>query len=250
MSFRGIPQLRVASSWNTRGTRIAFWFILHLMAKAIESNSPRSKKLVRSTSEGKGQRVGYTRVSTLDQNDARQLDGLGLDRRFLDKLSGKDVARPQLEAMLSFIREGDTLVCHSMDRLGRSNEDLLRLVRELSERGVRVEFLKENLIITGDDTPWAKLVVGIFAAFSQFERELGRERQREGIAIAKREGKYKGRAPALASARADELRRRVAEGEGKAALAREFGVDRKTVYRYLEFASGNKMPTQRSGGGN
>ncbi len=231
------------------GTRIVFWFILHLMAKAIESSSPRSRKPPRPASEGKGQRVGYTRVSSLDQNDARQLEGLDLDRRFLDKLSGKDVARPQLEAMLSFIRDGDTLVCHSMDRLGRSNEDLLRLVRELSERGVRIEFLKENLIITGDDTPWAKLVVGIFAAFSQFERELGRERQREGIAIAKREGKYKGRAPALASARAEELRSRVAAGEGKAALAREFGIDRKTVYRYLAFTPELRTTARQSRGG-
>ena len=223
--------------------------ILHLMAKAKESSSPRSRKAIRPASEGKGQRVRYTRLSSLDQNDARQLEGLDLDRRFLDKLSGKGIARPQLEAMLSFIRDGDTLVCHSMDRLGRSNEDLLRLVRELSERGVRIEFLKENLIITGDDTPWEKLVVGIFAAFSQFERELGRERQREGIAIAKREGKYKGRAPALASARAEELRSRVAAGEGKAALAREFGIDRKTVYRYLAFTPEVRTTARQSRGG-
>ena len=113
-----VPGVYPNSPWHEIGircgARIVFWLTLHLMAKAIDSDSPCPRKAGRPTSEGKGQRVGYTRVSTLDQNDARQLDGLGLDRRFLDKLSGKDVARSQLEAMLSFIREGDTLVCHSI----------------------------------------------------------------------------------------------------------------------------------------
>jgi len=87
----------------------------------------------------KGQRVGYIRVSTLDQREDRQLDGIELDRRFVDHVSGKDVKRPQLTALLSFVREGDTVVCHSMDRLGRNLDDLRKLVFGLTERGIRVE---------------------------------------------------------------------------------------------------------------
>ena len=97
----------------------------------------------------KGQRVGYVRVSTLDQNENRQHEGLELDRTFLDKASGKDVKRPQLAAMLAFVREGDAVICHSMDRLGRNLDDLRKLVLGLTERGVQVQFLKENLTFTG-----------------------------------------------------------------------------------------------------
>ncbi len=181
----------------------------------------------------KGQRVGYVRVSTLDQNENRQLEGLELDRTFLDKASGKDMHRPQLAAMLAFVREGDAVVCHSMDRLGRNLDDLRKLVLGLTERGVQVQFLKENLTFTGEDSPMANLLLSVMGAFAQFERELIRERQKEGIALAKRAGVYKGRKRLLTPERAAELTRRLAAGEGKAALAREFGVDRVTVYRYM-----------------
>ncbi len=177
-----------------------------------------------------GQRVGYLRVSTFEQNESRQLEGVELDRAFLDKASGKDVRRPQLDAMLTFVREGDTVVCHSMDRLGRNLDDLRRLVLGLTGRGVEVQFVKEQLRFTGEDSPMANLLLG---AFAQFERELLRERQREGIALAKRAGVYRGRKRTLSP----ELGRRVAAGEGKAALAREFGIDRTTVYRNLPAAA-------------
>ena len=201
------------------------------MAKFKEPNAPPSR--VKSS---KGQLVGYVRVSSLDQNENRQLDGLELDRTFLDKASGKDVKRPQLEAMLSFVREGDTVICHSMDRLGRNLDDLRKLVLGLTVRGIRVQFLKENLTFTGEDSPMANLLLSVMGAFGQFERELIRERQREGIELAKRAGAYLGRKPSLAAERVKELRGRLAKGEGKAALAREFGVDRKTIYRYLDRA--------------
>jgi DNA invertase Pin-like site-specific DNA recombinase len=180
----------------------------------------------------KGQRVGYLRVSGFDQNEGRQLEGLDLDRTFLDKPSGKDMKRPQLEAMLGFVREGDTVVCHSMDRLGRNLDDLRKLVLGMTARGVQVQFVKEGLLFTGDDSPMANLLLSVMGAFAQFERELIRERQREGIELAKRAGVYRGRKHTLTTERAEELRRRVAAGEGKSALAREFGVDRTTVYRY------------------
>ena len=110
-----------------------------------------------------GQRVGYLRVSTLDQNEQRQLEGEELDRTFLDKASGKDVRRPQLEAMLAFVREGDTVLCHSMDRLGRNLDDLRRLVLGLTGRGVEVRFIKEQLRFTGEDSPMANLLLSVMA---------------------------------------------------------------------------------------
>jgi DNA invertase Pin-like site-specific DNA recombinase len=120
-----------------------------------------------------------------------------------------------------------------MDRLGRNLDDLRKLVLDLTERGVRVQFLRESLTFTGEDSPMANLLLSVMGAFAQFERELLRERQKEGIELAKRAGAYKGRKRILTPDRASELIRRLAGGERKAALAREFGVDRATVYRYM-----------------
>jgi DNA invertase Pin-like site-specific DNA recombinase len=198
------------------------------MAKAKEPNRTVAKKKA-----GKGQNVGYLRVSSVDQNEVRQLEGLDLDKTFTDKASGKDAKRPQLEHLLSFVREGDTVFCHSMDRLARNLDDLRRIVLGLTERGVHVVFVKESLTFTGEDSPMSNLLLSVMGAFAQFERELIRERQREGIAIAKREGKYGGRKPSLTPERAAELRRRVDAGDSKAALAREFGISRDTLYRYV-----------------
>jgi DNA invertase Pin-like site-specific DNA recombinase len=179
-----------------------------------------------------GKRVGYIRVSSLDQNTARQLEGVELDKTFSDKASGKDVKRPQLQAALEYLRDGDVLVVHSMDRLARNLVDLRTMVEELTGRGVRVQFVKENLIFTGDDTSAAKLLLNVMGAVAEFERSLLKERQREGIAIAKKAGVYKGRKPSLTPERVTELRARVAAGEKKAALAREFGISRETLYQY------------------
>jgi DNA invertase Pin-like site-specific DNA recombinase len=181
----------------------------------------------------KGQRIGYVRVSTIEQNTLRQLEGVELDRTFTDKASGKDTLRPQLTELLAFVREGDTVIVHSMDRLARNLDDLRRVVLTLTKRGVRVEFMKEGLSFTGEDSPMANLLLNVMGAFAEFERQLIRERQREGIALAKRAGVYKGRRPSLSSDRAVELRQRVASGERKAALSREFGISRQTMYAYL-----------------
>lgn len=180
-----------------------------------------------------GQRLGYIRVSSFDQNPDRQLDGVTVDRVFVDKASGKDVGRPQLTALLAFAREGDTVLVHSMDRLARNLDDLRRLVRELTGRGVRLQFVKEGLTFTGEDSPMATLLLSVMGAFAEFERSLIRERQREGIALAKKRGAYRGRKKALSDERAEELRRRAAAGEAKAKLAREFNLSRETVYQYL-----------------
>lgn len=180
-----------------------------------------------------GQRVGYIRVSTIDQNTERQLEGIKLDRTFTDRASGKDTKRPQLEAMLQFVREGDTVVVHSMDRLARNVDDLRRLVIGLTQRGIRVEFVNEALAFTGDDSPMANLLLTMLGAVAQFERELIKERQREGIAVAKQRGVYRGRKRSLTAERAAELRKRVDAGEKKAAVARAFGISRETLYQYL-----------------
>jgi DNA invertase Pin-like site-specific DNA recombinase len=181
----------------------------------------------------KGHVVGYVRVSSVDQNTERQLDGLTLDKTFTDKASGKDTKRPQLERALEFLREGDTLIVHSMDRLARNLDDLRRVVLGLTKKGVKVQFVRESLTFTGDDSPMANLLLSVMGAFAQFERELIKERQREGIAIAKREGVYKGRKPSLSAERADELKKRAITGENKAALAREFGISRAALYVYI-----------------
>ena len=132
------------------------------------------------------QRIGYIRVSSLDQNHERQLDSIALDKVFTDKASAKDTNRPQLQAALNHIRSGDTLIVHSMDRLARNVEDMLRLVREMNDRGVSVQFVKENMTFTaGNDDPRSTLMFTMLSAFAQFERSLIKERQREGIALAK-----------------------------------------------------------------
>lgn len=193
-----------------------------------------------TTKHTKGQRVGYVRVSSTDQNTQRQLDGITLDRTFTDKASGKDRQRPQLEACLAHLREGDTLHVHSMDRLARNLDDLRRIVDELTGRGVAVAFTKEGMtfepVTEGMErgkADMARLMLSIMGAVAEFERSMLLERQREGIAIAKAEGKYKGAKPKLSEDQAQEIRQRAAQGESKAALARAYGISRETVYTYL-----------------
>lgn len=180
-----------------------------------------------------GQRVGYIRVSSLGQNPDRQLDGVEVDTLFTDTVSGKSAERPQLSAMLEFVRAGDIVIVHSMDRLARNLDDLRRLVRELTGRGVRVQFSTEQLTFSGEHSPMATLLLSVLGAFAEFERALIRERQAEGIALAKARGAYRGRKRSLTPAQAETLRARVAAGEPKAGLARELGVSRQTLYQYL-----------------
>ena len=180
-----------------------------------------------------GQRIGYVRVSSFDQNPERQLENISLNKVFTDKASGKDTKRPELEALLAFAREGDTVVVHSMDRLARNLDDLRRLVQMLTKRGIRIEFVKEGLHFTGEDSPMANLLLSVMGAFAEFERALIRERQREGIALAKKRGAYRGRKKALSPEQVADLRQRAAAGDQKATLAREFGISRETLYQYL-----------------
>jgi DNA invertase Pin-like site-specific DNA recombinase len=180
-----------------------------------------------------GKRVGYIRVSSLDQNEQRQLEGIAVDKKFTDKASGKDMNRPQLQAALDYLRDGDVLVVHSMDRLARNLDDLRKIVMELTGRGIVVEFVKEHLHFTAEDNAMSKLLLSVMGAFAEFERALIKERQREGIALAKQKGVYKGRKPSLTPEQVQTLKRRVKAGEKRAPLAREFGISRETLYQYI-----------------
>ncbi|GEE00382.1 resolvase [Gordonia spumicola] len=182
-----------------------------------------------------GERVGYVRVSTAEQNESRQLDGVELDEVFVDKASGRNRDRPKLDALIKYVRKGDTVLVHSLDRLARNVTDLQAIIAELNSKGVRVEVTTQGLVFTGDDNPMTKLLLQMLGAVAEFELAAIRERQAEGIAKAKAAGKYAGRKVALTPEQVAEIARRHAggAGEGITSLAKEFGVSRQTVYKYL-----------------
>lgn len=189
---------------------------------------------------GNGKRIGYVRVSSVDQNDARQLDGVVLEKTFTDKASGKDTDRPQLQAMLEFVRDGDHIYVHSMDRLSRSLRDLQDVVERLTNKGICVTFVKENLTFeppaTGADahkTAYSTLMLQLLGAVGQFERSLIKERQREGIAIAKAKKLYRGRVPALDDIETAKLKKMALNGISKVEIAKLFGISRASVYAYI-----------------
>lgn len=181
-----------------------------------------------------GQRIGYIRISSATQSLDRQLEGIQLDRVFKDTASAKDTNRPGLQNLLAFVREGDHVIVHSLDRFARDLGDLRKMVDDLTKRGIRVEFVKEGLTFTGDDSALAKLMLSVMGSFAEFERALIRERQREGIALAKKKGVYKGRKKSLTPQQVAALRERVRLGGKKAGLAAEFSISRQTLYQYLK----------------
>ena len=184
-----------------------------------------------------GQQIGYIRVSSFDQNPERQLEGVQLDRTFTDKASGKDTKRPQLNAMLEFIREGDTVIVHSMDRLARNLDDLRRMVQDLTAKGISIQFVSENLVFSSDKANHtSNLMLSIMGAFAEFERAIIRERQREGIELVKKRGVYKGRKKSPSADQITSLKQRAASGENKTKLANELGISRETVYQYIKLA--------------
>ena len=180
--------------------------------------------------------VGYVRVSTVEQNEQRQVEALkaqGVEKWFMEKITGKNTERPKLKEMLNFVRDGDVVVIAEYSRIARSTTDLLRLVDTLHRKGVELVSLKEKL---DTSTPQGKFMLTVFAALAELERETILERQREGIAIAKRAGKYTGRKPN----RYDEatLHEVLTGIAGKTmtvtAAARRLGVTRATVYNILK----------------
>jgi DNA invertase Pin-like site-specific DNA recombinase len=181
-------------------------------------------------------RVGYIRVSSVGQNTERQLEGLTFDKTFTDHVSGKNQDRPALQAMLEYVREGDEVVVPSMDRLARNLGDLRQLVTVLTSKCIKVTFQKEAMTFTGEDSAMSNLMLSVMGAFAEFERALIRERQLEGVAIAKAKGAYKGRKPSLTPLQVAEVRRRAAAGDKKTAIAADFSVSRETVYQCLRTA--------------
>lgn len=182
--------------------------------------------------------VGYIRVSTWEQNGARQLRDVNLDKVFEDHCSGKDTERPGWRACREYLREGDTLHVHSIDRLGRSLSDLTRVVDELAAAGIGVRFHKEGLFFPAGDSgrvePMARLQFQMLAAFAEFERALIRERQREGIVLAQEAGKYRGRRSVITPARREQARELLAQGLDKTEVARRLGIGRTSLYKLLK----------------
>ena len=179
-------------------------------------------------------KVAYIRVSTEDQNTARQEEAIrnfGVEKAFIEKVSGKNMERPQLKVMLDYVREGDTLIVESYSRLARNTKDLLSIVEELEKKGVAFVSLKENI---DTSTPQGKLMLTIFAGLAQFERECTLQRQKEGIAIAKAEGKYKGRKPVAIPDNWNEVVDLWRTGEITAKVAqKKLGMTSATFYRKI-----------------
>ena len=183
-----------------------------------------------------GETIGYIRVSSEDQNTARQevaLEEKGCTRIYVDKMSGKNKDRPQLQAMLEYIREGDTVIVESISRLARSTRDLLDIVDRFNEKKVKFISLKEAI---DTDTPQGRFVLTIFAALAELEREYIRQRQFEGIAIAKAQGKYKGRKPVeIDRTELEAYVERWRRGEiTQAYIYRKLGISRSTLVRKIK----------------
>ena len=178
--------------------------------------------------------IGYIRVSTVGQNTDRQLDGMTLDKVFEEKVSAKTADRPQLQAMLEYIREGGTVVVHDISRLARNIQDLHSLVDQITGAGASLRFVKENLTFNADASdPMSQLMLSMLGAVYQFERSILLERQREGIAKAREAGKFKGR-PVSIDAQA--IRDKLAEGLSFRKTAKALGVSLSTVQRAAKAA--------------
>lgn len=175
-------------------------------------------------------KVGYQRVSTVDQNlDRQELEGA--DKTFSDKISGATRERPALDDLIQFVRSGDEVIVHSIDRLARDLRDLQDIIQTLNEKGVSVAFIKERLVFSGDaDDAFSKLQLQMMGAFAEYERNIIKIRQAEGIAKAKERGVYKGRKK---TADDNRIRKMKSAGHGATEIAETLGVSRMTVYRAL-----------------
>lgn len=181
-----------------------------------------------------GHQVAYIRVSSYDQNLERQLSDMFFNKTFEEKASAKDTDRPELKACIEHVREGDTLHVHSIDRLARNLKDLQTIVEDLTKKGVVVRFHKEHLTFTGKDDPMQNLMLQMIGAVAQFERALIRERQREGIANARKKGAKFGAKKKLTVDQVNQISERKDNGEAVTELAKEYGIARQTLYTALK----------------
>ena len=178
----------------------------------------------------------YKRVSTADQNTDRQLHGMEFDRQFIEKISGKDTNRPELQALLGVLRKGDYVHVHELSRLARNTKDLLDIVEQILDSGANIKFYKENLeFIAGkQQPPVQKLMLSMLGAIAQFERDLLLERQREGISLAKQRGVYKGRQSRFTKDDLKKIRADFASSTNKAKLAKKWKISRAYLYRLCQ----------------
>ncbi|MBE92382.1 MAG: resolvase [Idiomarina sp.] len=184
------------------------------------------------------QRIAYIRVSSADQNTERQLDGVSYDREFVDKCSGGLKQRPALDRLMEHIREGDTVLVHSIDRMARNLRHLLELIDTFKDKGVTVEFVKESMRFTPDSSnPMQDLMLRVMGAVGEFEKALINERQREGIAKAKAKGIYTGGKRRINHERVMAL---YEGGQKKAAIARQLGVHWRTIHRIINDSNANE----------
>lgn len=182
-----------------------------------------------------GQNIGYIRVSSEGQNTARQLEGIKLDKEFVDTMTGSNKNRPQLEECLNYLRKGDTLHVHSIDRLARNLRDLQEIIEGLVVKNVSVKFHSENLTFTGDDNPMATLTLQMMGAFAEFERTITRTRQFEGIEAAKKQGKHLGR-PKLEKSLVGIAMEFKAEGFSVVEISKRMNLSRPSVYKLISQA--------------
>lgn len=195
----------------------------------------------------KAQTVGYVRVSSDGQNIDRQLDGVEIDKVFIDRVSGSKKNRPELNRLLEYVRDGDTVVIHSLDRLARDLGHLIEITKKFNDKGVTLRSLKENLFFDArSSNPLNQFLFHVIGAVAEFNRSLIREAQKEGIEKAKKRGVYKGRKPSLSDEQVQKLRDFIAEKNKSAEnyksmkwkdIAVDLGVSESTVFRYASMIS-------------
>lgn len=182
----------------------------------------------------KGKIIGYIRVSTDEQNPERQLQGIQLDKSFIEYASGSKTDRYQLDRLMEYVRDEDLVIVHSMDRLARNVRHLLQLIETLTKKGAKIQFIKENLTFSGDDSPTSKLLLTIMGAVAEFELSMIKERQKEGIAIAKAEGKYKGKKPSITPEKKEIIMEELKTRKPLNLIAQELNISRTTLYKFLQ----------------
>jgi len=192
-----------------------------------------------------GKRIGYIRVSTVDQNPERQLQGIEIDKKFIEYASGSTTNRPQLIAMLDYIREDDILYVHSMDRLARNTKDLLNLVDDLNKRGIEVHFIKENMSFKGHTDHMSKLLLTIMGAVAEFERAIMLERQREGIAIAKKNGRFLGKPSGYTKDVVSGIREALTTRKSMSQIAKDLRIGRTSLYKYIRKMKEQEYPIEK-----
>lgn len=178
--------------------------------------------------------VGYVRVSSVDQNPERQLADLNLDRKFIDYFTGSKIERPELNKCIEYVREGDTLLIHSIDRLARNLIDLQSIIHTILKKGVSIKFIKENLAFNSTQDPMAILTLQIMGAFAEFERTMIRSRQREGIDAAKKAGKHLGRPSKIDKNFQEKVKTLLGMKTSIRQIAFKMNVSRATIYKVIE----------------